>query len=95
MEDRLAVISCIISNPDSVATVNEKSDYCPSGRSLPGLRGLRHQRGSSRNPEPNQFLCRGPGKGRRCKGEIHSGAGQQIKEREGTPWNIWNGCCPW
>ena len=24
MEDRLAVISCIISNPDSVATVNEK-----------------------------------------------------------------------
>lgn len=24
MEDRLAVISCIFSNPDSVATVNEK-----------------------------------------------------------------------
>lgn len=29
MEDRLAVISCIISNPGSVATVNENSIFSP------------------------------------------------------------------
>ena len=82
MEDRLAVISCIISNPDSVATVNEKfhlqSSLIIARLGVP----CRDYGVSVISVVLHGTQNRGPGKGGRCKGKINSGAGQQVKERE-------------
>lgn len=55
---------------------------------LPGLRGIRHQRGPARTNQISSFA--GMDLGKDGKGN-HSGAGEQVKEREQTM--EWNGCC--
>ena len=78
MEDRLAVISCIISDPQSVSVMNEKLHLHAS--MIIARLGVpcREYGVSVVSVVLHQLLCRRPWKGKRGKGKIHSGAGKQY-----------------
>ena len=82
MEDRLAVISCIISDPQSVSVMNEKL-HLHASMIIARLGVPCREYGVSvvsvvLHGTQNEILCRRPWKGKRGKGKIHSGAGKQY-----------------